>query len=91
MRSMKYSDSTIENIKEQKKTMTAKQVAEKNNMTVSQVNYIIYSAVTRTRRNDIPEFLREDEKKFKELYKPKPELDLGKPEKRSFLDWLLGR
>lgn len=84
MRSMKYSDSTIKNIKEQKKTMTAKQVAEKNNMTVSQVNYIIYSAVTRTRRNDIPEFLREDEKNLKSCINPSQNLILGSQKKDLF-------
>jgi hypothetical protein len=40
--------------------------------------------------DSLPEF-HADEKKFKDLYTPRSEVEIEKPKKRSFLDWLLGR
>jgi|TARA_R100000315_G_scaffold62470_2_gene44234 hypothetical protein len=99
MRPKKYSERFIMQIKEQKKILTAKQVAEKNNMSVSQVNYVLYMATPKNEELEIPRFLVEDslpefhadEKKFKDLYTPRSEVEIEKPKKRSFLDWLLGR
>ena len=102
MRPKKYSELFVRKIKEQKKTMTAKQIADQNNMTVMQINYILYSKTLKNSIPDIPEFLKEndeihaDEKKFTDLYMQKPDASFAprfieEPRKRSFFDWLLGR